>query len=185
VVEGYRWGEDDIGPQIGKSSAAGLKALVKLGVGESTLTVARNMRQQGLDTLLLASSDDLAVFKSAGAVLGGQFLFTVLPAQIHERLPESPLKQEIGRFLPLWRDRHGDRDPAWAGRAWDAVMLTATAVEKAKSFEGPQVRDALETITDFQGTGGVYRFSPAVHQGITQNPFLLATIVNGKVQVTP
>jgi branched-chain amino acid transport system substrate-binding protein len=41
----------------------------------------------------------------------------------------------------------------------------------------------LETISGFQGTGGVYNFSPTVHQGITQNPFLLATIMGGKVQV--
>jgi branched-chain amino acid transport system substrate-binding protein len=45
------------------------------------------------------------------------------------------------------------------------------------------VRDALEQVSGFQGTGGVYNFSPEVHQGITQNPFLLATIVGGKIQV--
>jgi branched-chain amino acid transport system substrate-binding protein len=45
------------------------------------------------------------------------------------------------------------------------------------------VRDALETLAEFQGTTGVYHFSPAVHQGITQNPYLMATIVGGKVQV--
>ena len=37
-------------------------------------------------------------------------------------------------------------------------MLTAAAVEKAKSFEGPKVRDTLETIDGFQGTTGVYHF---------------------------
>jgi branched-chain amino acid transport system substrate-binding protein len=62
-------------------------------------------------------------------------------------------------------------------------MLTAAAVEKAKSFEGPKVRDALETISGLQGTGGVYNFSPTVHQGITQNPFLLAAIAGGKMRV--
>jgi branched-chain amino acid transport system substrate-binding protein len=45
------------------------------------------------------------------------------------------------------------------------------------------VRDALETLSGFQGTGGVYNFSPTVHQGITQNPFLLASIVGGNVRV--
>ena len=62
-------------------------------------------------------------------------------------------------------------------------MLTAAAVEKAKSFEGPKVRDALETLSGFQGTGGVYNFSPIAHQSITQNPFLLASIVGGNVRV--
>lgn len=53
----------------------------------------------------------------------------------------------------------------------------------AKSFEGSAVRDAYEAITGYQGTTGVYNFSPEVHQGITENPFVIATIVDGKVKV--
>ena len=119
----------------------------------------------------------------AGDELREQFMFVAAPAQVYEALPDGALKQEIGRFLPLWRSKQGERDPGWAGKGWDALMLTASAIEKAKSFEGPKLRDTLETIAGFQGTGGVYNFSPAVHQGITQNPFLLASIIGGKVQV--
>jgi branched-chain amino acid transport system substrate-binding protein len=183
VVEQHKQDDADVSPQISKINAAGLTALIRLGIGGSTITIAKNIRQLGLDTLLLGSSDDLAVFKPAGEALGERFLFVVMPSQAYETLPEGLLKREIGRFLPLWRARHGDRDPGWGSRAWDAVMLTAAAVEKAKSFQGAKVRDALETLSGFQGTGGVYHFSPVVHQGITQNPFLLATIAGGKVQV--
>jgi hypothetical protein len=35
----------------------------------------------------------------------------------------------------------------------------------------------------FQGTTGVYHFSAGNHQGITENPLLLARIINGKVEV--
>lgn len=183
VVEQYRQDDADFSPQIDKMNAAGAKALVKIGLGGSTLTVAKNIKQLGLDMLLLGSVDDLAVFRPTGDVLGGQFLFVAAPSQVYESLPESALKHEIGRFLPLWRAKFNDRDPGWAGKGWDALMLTAGAIQKANSFEGPKVRDALETMSGFQGTGGVYNFSPAVHQGITQNPFLLATIIGGKVQV--
>src|SRR5262249_428179 len=113
-----------------------------------------------------------------------QFMFVASPAQVYETLPAGTLKQAIARFLPLWRSKQGERDPGWAGsRAWDALMLTAAAVEKAKSFQGPKVRDALETPSGFQGAGGVYGFSPTVHEGITQNPYLLATMVGGKARV--
>jgi branched-chain amino acid transport system substrate-binding protein len=183
VVEQYKQDDADFSPQISKMNAAGAKALVKIGIGGSTLTVAKNIKQLGLDILFLGSVDDLAVFRPAGEVLGGQFLFVAAPSQVYEALPDGTLKQEIGRFLPLWRAKQGERDPGWAGRAWDALMITAAAIEKAKSFDGPKVRDALETISGFQGTGGMYNFSPTVHQGITENPFLLASIVSGKVQV--
>ena len=183
VVEQYKQDDADFSPQISKMNAAGVKALIKIGLGGSTLTSAKNIKQLGLDMLLLGSVDDLAVFKPAAEVLGQQFMFVAAPIQVYEALPEGALKQEIGQFLPLWRAKQGDRDPGWAGKGWDAVMLTAAAIEKANSFEGPKVRDALETLSGFQGTGGIYNFSPTVHQGITENPFLLATIVNGKVQV--
>ena len=35
----------------------------------------------------------------------------------------------------------------------------------------------------FQGTTGVYSMSAANHQGITENPLLLATITGGQVKV--
>jgi branched-chain amino acid transport system substrate-binding protein len=183
VVEQYKQDDADFSPQISKMNAAGAKALVKIGLGGSTLTVAKNIKQLGLDMLLLGSVDDLAVFKPAANELGQQFMFVAAPAQVYEALPDGALKQEIGRFLTPWRAKHGERDPGWAGKGWDALMLTAAAIEKAKSFEGPKVRDALETLSGFQGTGGIYNFSPTVHQGITENPFLLAAIVGGKLQV--
>ena len=62
-------------------------------------------------------------------------------------------------------------------------MLTAAALEKAKSFDGPKLRDTLEAMEGFQGTTGVYHFSASNHQGITENPLLLARIINGKVEV--
>jgi len=183
VVEQYKQDDADFSPQISKANADGAKALVKIGLGGSTLTVAKNIKQLGLDMLLLGSVDDLAVFRPAGDVLGEQFMFVAAPSQVYDALPEGALRQEIGRFLPLWRARQGDRDPGWAGKGWDAMMLTAAAIEQAKSFEGPKVRDALETLAGFQGTGGVYNFSPTVHQGITENPFLLASVVGGQVKV--
>jgi branched-chain amino acid transport system substrate-binding protein len=183
VVEQYKQDDADFSPQISKMNAAGAKAIIKIGLGGSTLTAAKNIKQLGLDMLLLGSVDDLAVFKPTAEALGGQFLFVAAPAQVYEALPDGALKQEIGRFLSLWRAKHGDRDPFWGGKAWDALMVTVAAIEKAKSLEGPKVRDAIESMSGYQGTGGVYNFSPAVHQGITENPFYIGTIVGGKIQV--
>jgi ABC-type branched-subunit amino acid transport system substrate-binding protein len=133
--------------------------------------------------LLLTSLEDLAVFRPVAEVLGDKFFFVAAPAQVFEALPDEALKQEIAAFLTPWRAKYGDRDPNWAGRGWDGVMLTAAAVEKAKSFDGPALRDSLESIDNFQGTTGIYHFSSDNHQGITVNPLLLATIGNGQVKV--
>ena len=181
VAEQYNTDDADLSAQISKANAAGAKAILKMGLGGSTIVAAKNIKQLGQATLLLGSIDDLAVFKPAADALGKQFLFVAAPSQVYDALPAGPLKTELDRFIPLWRAKQGDRDTFWAGKAWDALMVTKAAVEKAKSFEGPKLRDALETISGFQGTGGVYNFSPSVHQGITENPFFMATMTDGKV----
>jgi ABC-type branched-subunit amino acid transport system substrate-binding protein len=147
------------------------------------LTAAKNIKQLGLDMIMLTSLEDIAVFRPVADVLGDKFFFVASPAQVYDVLPASPLKTEIEKFLDPWRAKYGDRDPNWAGRGWDAVTLIAAAAAKANSVDGTKVRDALESIDGFQGTTGVYHFSASNHQGITENPLLLATIVNGQVKV--
>ncbi|MCW5774574.1 MAG: ABC transporter substrate-binding protein [Rhodospirillaceae bacterium] len=182
-VESYKQDDADMSVQISKMHAAGAQAIIKIGIGGSTLTVAKNIKQLGLNILMLTSLEDVAVFKPVADVLGDKFFFVAAPSQIYDALPDSPLKTAIGAFLTPWKAKYGARDPNWASRGWDGVMLTAAAIEKAKSFDGEKVRDALETITGFQGTTGVYNMSATVHQGITVNPLLLATFENGKIKV--
>ena len=182
-IEQYKQDDADLSAQISKLKSQGAQAFVKMGQGGSTVTVAKNIKQLGLDLPLLASVDDLAIFKPAGETLGDKFMFVAAPSQVYEALPDGALKTEIGKFLPGWRAKYGERDPNWGGKGWDAMMIAAAAVQKASSVEGSKVRDAIETISGFQGTGGVYNFSPTVHQGITENPLALALISGGQVKV--
>jgi ABC-type branched-subunit amino acid transport system substrate-binding protein len=182
-VDQYKQDDADLSVQIGKMNSNGAGALLKIGLGGTTLTAAKNIKQLGLPTVMLTSIEDLAVFRPVAEVLGDKFFFVAAPSQVYDALAEGPLKKAITDFLGPWKAKHGDRDPNWAGRGWDAVMITVAAIQKANSFEGAKVRDAVETISGFQGTTGVYNFSPTVHQGITQNPFALATIQAGKVKI--
>jgi branched-chain amino acid transport system substrate-binding protein len=182
-MDQYKTDDADLSVQIQKMYAAGARAILKIGLGGTTLTAAKNIKQLGLDMIMLTSLEDIAVFRPVAEVLGDKFFFVASPAQVYAALPDGALKSEIGKFLQPWQAKYGDRDPNWAGRGWDAVMLTAAAVEKAKSVDGPKVRDALETMEGFQGTTGAYHFSATNHQGITDNPLLLATIIGGQVKV--
>ena len=182
-VDQYKQDDADLSVQIGKMNAAGAGAILKIGLGGTTLTAAKNIKQLGLNMQMLTSIEDLAVFRPVADVLGDKFYFVAAPSQVYDALAEGPLRKSIGDFLAPWKAKYGDRDPNWAGRGWDAVMLTAAAIQRSKSFEGPKLRDAIETITAYQGTTGVYNFSAANHQGITQNPFYLATIQAGKVKI--
>jgi branched-chain amino acid transport system substrate-binding protein len=182
-VEQYKQDDADMSVQIGKLHAAGAGAILKIGIGGSTLTVAKNIRQLGLELPMLTSIEDLAVFRPVAEILGERFLFVAAPSQVYEGLPEGPLKKAISDFLGPWKAKYGERDPNWAGRGWDAVMLTVAAIQKSGSFQGSVLRDTIESIRGFQGTTGVYQFSPDNHQGITQNPLALAVLEGGKVKI--
>jgi ABC-type branched-subunit amino acid transport system substrate-binding protein len=182
-VEQYKQDDADLSVQISKMHAAGARAILKIGIGGTTLTAAKNIKQLGLDLLMLTSVEDLAVFRPVADVLGDKFFFVAAPSQVYDGLPDGPVKAEISKFLPLWKAKFGDRDPNWGSRGWDAVLLTQKAIEQGKSFEGPKVRDQLEAVTGLQGTTSVYNMTPDNHAGITKNPLLLATIIGGKVKV--
>jgi branched-chain amino acid transport system substrate-binding protein len=182
-IEQYKQDDADLSVQIGKMRSAGAGAILKIGLGGTTMTAAKNIKSLGLDMQMLTSVEDLAVFRPVAEVLGDKFFFVASPSQVYDALPDGALKKAIADFLGPWRAKYGDRDPQWAGRGWDAVMITAAAIQKAKSFEGAKVRDALDSMPGFQGTTGIYNFSPTNHYGITQNPYVLATIAGGKVKI--
>jgi len=181
--EQYKTDDADLSVQIQKMYAAGARAILKIGLGGTTLTAAKNIKQLGLDMIMLTSLEDIAVFRPVADVLDNKFFFVASPSQVYEALPANSLKTEIEKFLLPWRAKYGDRDPNWAGRGWDAVTLIAAAATKTKSADGSKLRDALENTDGFQGTTGIYHFSASNHQGITENPLLLASIINGQVKV--
>ncbi len=182
VVESYKPDDADMSIQINRIKSSGAGAIIKMGQGGSTVTAAKNIKQLGLDDILLmASLDDGAVFKQAGEALGERFIYVAPGVQIPEAVPAGPARDAMDQFLKLWREKHGDRDANAGTRAWDSMMLIFTAVEKAKSFEGPAVRDALESISNYQGAFTTFNFSPDQHMGITQNPFMIGVIRNGQM----
>lgn len=184
ATETYKQDDADLSVQIGRINAAGAGAIVKMGQGGSTVTVAKNIKQLGLDKmLLLASIDDGNLFTQAGAVLGDRFFFVAPSVQVPDAVPAGPAKDAMNEFLTRWKAKYGDRDGNAGGRAWDSMMVIAKAAATSKSVEGPAMRDAIETLPSYQGAIAAYNFSPEQHVGITVNPLYLATVRDGKFDV--
>jgi branched-chain amino acid transport system substrate-binding protein len=182
--EQYAQADTDLSVQLAKANAAGAGAILKIGLGGTTLTAANDIVQLGLNKMLMLTSlEDVAVFRPVAAVLKDRFFFVASPSQVPDALPPGPLKDAIDAFLTPWRKAYGDRDPNWASRGWDAVMLVAAAAQRANATTGEPLRAALETTKDFQGTTGIYTLSPDNHYGITKNPFVLAQIIDGQVRI--
>ncbi len=94
AVETYNPNDADLSVQIGKINGAGGGAIIKMGQGGSTVTAAKNIRQLGLDKiLLLASLDDGETFLQAGEILGERFMFVAPGVQVPESIPAGPARQ--------------------------------------------------------------------------------------------
>lgn len=180
--ETYQQDDSNVSVQIGRIKAAGAAAIIKIGIGGSTVTIAKNVKQLGLkDMLLMAGLDDAAPYLQAGEVLGDHFMFAATTVQIPEAVPAGPARQALDAFLARWKAKYGDRDGSAASRAWDAMMVIAKAVEAAHSTDGAKVRDALEQVSHYQGAAALYEFSPKQHVGVVKNPFVIGEVKDGKL----
>jgi branched-chain amino acid transport system substrate-binding protein len=181
ATDTYKQDDADLSVQIGHINAAGAGAIVKIGQGGSTVTAAKNIKQLGLDSmLLLASLDDGGIFMQAGAVLGDRFFFVAPGVQVPDVVPTGPARDAMNEFLTRWRAKFAERDPNAGARAWDSMMLIAQAVEAAKSVQGPAVRDAIEHLPPYQGAFTAFVFAPDQHVGIIKNPYVVARVDNAK-----
>lgn len=182
-VEQYQQTDADLSVIIKKLHAAGAEAILKMGVGPSTMTAAKNIKDMALGIPLLTSTEDIAVFREVAKVLGKDFFFVAGPTQVFDALPDTaPVKAAISKFLTPWRAKYGERDPMWAGRGYDAVLFVAEAIKRANSLNGDKILAELDKISGFQGTSGAYNFDKS-HYGITENPYVLAQITDGKVVI--
>ncbi len=185
-IEQYQQTDADMTAYITKMKAAGAEAVVKLGVGPTTITTAKAIKQLGLSIPLLSGQEETSSLKPAAEVLGASYIFVAPRLQLVDVLPKGdPSTKAAAEFLKLWQAKFGDRDPSWGSRAWDAFHLVTMAIKKANSTDGAKVMKAIETITGYQGAGGEIDLSATEHHAYTKNPFLLATMANGKMSLLP
>lgn len=182
-VEGYRADDADLKPQISNLAKSGAQAIIKLGLGGTVITAAKNIRDLGLDVRFSVMTQDMSLFPQVAEILGTKFSFVALPTEVYNELPQGKVRDEVARFNPLWEAKFKGRDPGYGGRGWDAVMLVAEASAQAKSVEGKAIRDALNKIDGFVGTSGIYSYVSPDHYGVKQNPYYIGVIDGGKLKI--
>jgi branched-chain amino acid transport system substrate-binding protein len=183
-AEQFKPADADMTSYLTKLSAAGAQAIMKMGSGSASITVAKAIKQLGLSLPLLASTEDLSVVQGAAETLGEQFIFPGQRTQVLHLLPKEDVSvKATGEFLELWRAKYGDRDPTWASRGWDALQTVAVAIRKVNTVDGAKVREAIEDNSVLAGASGDLQFNPDNHIGVRTNPYYLATMASGKVKL--
>jgi branched-chain amino acid transport system substrate-binding protein len=109
---------------------------------------------------------------------GMYFISTAVTAgpQLPDSYPGKPMIAGMYEAVVAATKAPPDTFSGWAA---DAVNLMAEAVTKAGSTDKAAVRDAFESITNYQGFSGVYNYSATDHVGIHGQMWLFQ-IKNGK-----
>jgi ABC-type branched-subunit amino acid transport system substrate-binding protein len=187
--ESYQQDDADFSVQIGRINAAGAGAVIMIGQGNAVITVSNNIKNLGLNKmLLLGSVNERELLIEAGQVLGEQYLFPSPVIQVAiddlDMISDPKARAAAEAFITPLKAKFGNKvDSSQASRAWDSLLMMAQAMESAKSTEGTAVRDAFENIGPYVGAGAPYDFSPAQHVGITKNPYLIAYVKDGKLAI--
>lgn len=171
----------DLTAVVTKLKAASVQAFINWSIEPAQAIVIKNARQIGLDVPIFQSHGfgNIQYVKAAGPAADG-VIFPAGRLLIADSLPKTDKQKPVlEKYKKDYESRYKEDVSTFGGHAYDAFMILVAAVEKA----GPdkeKVRDAIENMKDFVGTGGIFNFSPQDHNGLDLSSFEMMTVKKGK-----
>lgn len=177
----------DLETQLAKVKAMGnVQALINWSILPAQSVIPKKMKAMGMDDIILFHSHGFGNRKfveMAGDAANG-IIFPSGRLLVAERLPDGhPQKAGLVQFKYEYENRYGEDVSAFGGHAYDAFWIVVKAIETSGSADRAAVRDAIENIRGFTGTGGVYNFSPADHNGLDVNSLEILTVRDGAFEL--
>ncbi len=158
-----------------------VQAVVNWSIVPAQAIVAKNMRQAGWNVPLFQSHGfgNIKYVQAAGAAAEG-IIFPAGRLLIADVLPESNAQKAV--LLKYKNDYESKfKEPAstFGGHGYDAFKILCRAIGQVGT-DKEKVRDAIENMQGFVGTGGIFNFSPTDHNGLGMDSFAMLTVKNGK-----
>ncbi len=167
----------DMHAQLTKIKGTKAQAIVIWAVQKAPAVVAKNAKTLGLKQLIVQSHGVASkkFIELCGDAADGQ----MLPAGrliVADQLADSdPQKAMLVQYKKDFEAKYGAVS-TFGGHAYDAVMLVKLAIEKAGSDDPAKIRDALEGIQGYVGTGGIFNMSADDHNGLNKDAFVMVEI---------
>jgi branched-chain amino acid transport system substrate-binding protein len=181
ISEVYDKKATDLTALVTKLKAKGVEAVINWSIVPAQSIIAKNMRQIGFNVPLFQSHGfgNIKYVKAAGAAAEG-IIFPAGRLLVAEKLPDNhPQKPVLIKYKRDYESCYHGEASTFGGHAYDALMILVEAIKKA----GPdkeKVRDAIENMKGFIGTGGIFNFSPEDHNGLDIDSFEMLTVKNGR-----
>jgi branched-chain amino acid transport system substrate-binding protein len=158
-----------------------IQAVVNWSIVPAQTILAKNMRQAGWDVPLFLSHGfgNIKYVELGGPALEGA-LFPAGRLLVADTLAaDNPQKSVLVNYKTQYESKFNEPVSTFGGHAYDAFMILMKAIETAGSADTAKVVAAIESMT-FVGTGGVFKFSPQDHSGLSIDAFDMMTVKDGK-----
>ena len=184
--------DKDMTPQLTKVKASGAQALVIHAIPPGASIITKQFQDLGLTMPLLHNhgvGNKPFIDLAAGAADG--VIFPIGKMLVAEQLPDTDLQKKVLLEFIAWYEKGtGKPRSTFAGHAWDALQLTLTTFGKITPTmpldqARARVRDELEKIKYFAGTGGIFNMSPEDHVGLDERAMVLVLIQGGAWKYFP
>ncbi len=185
IGETYDSGATDLTSVLTKLKARGVEAVVNWSIVPAQSIVPKNMKQLGMDVPLFQSHGfgNIKYVEAAGEAAEG-IIFPCGRLLVAEKLPDSnPQKETLVSYKTNYEKQFGEDVSTFGGHAYDALMIAVEAITKAGSTDKAAVRNAIEQIQGFPGTGGVFNFTPDDHNGLDMDSIVMLTVTNGEFEL--
>jgi branched-chain amino acid transport system substrate-binding protein len=180
-AESFGGKDTDMTAQLTKIRSAQPDAIICWGTNPGPAVVSRNVQQLGIKTPLYQSHGvaspkfiELAQDAAEGIFLPTGKILVV------DQLPDTdPQKPVIKSYIEQFDQRFKTPVSGFGGYAYDAMQLLAKAMQ-GSGGDREKIRAALEKITGHVGISGTFNFSPADHNGLGKDAFVMVQIKDGK-----
>ena len=180
--ESYDKAATDLTAVLTKLKGKNVEAVVNWSIVPAQAIVPKNMKQLGMEVPLFQSHGfgNIKYVEAAGAAAEG-IIFPAGRLLIAEKLPDGhPQKENLVAYKSEYEAKYGEAVSTFGGHSYDAIMLVIEALKIAGSSDRDAVRDALESIDGFAGTGGVFNMSASDHNGLDMDSLEILTVKNGQ-----
>lgn len=191
ATQNFGISDTDMTSQVTQIAGTDAQAVVCWGTNPGPAIIANNMVAQGVDLPYFCSH---GIANKKFIELGGDAVNGVIfPAGklliCEQLLSSDPQKAVLMQYKADFEAKYGvGTANTFGGHAYDALTMTVMALENIgeaiDDMSLPEaraaIRDQLEEIKGFAGTGGVFNMSTTEHNGLTKGCFVLIKIVDGE-----
>jgi branched-chain amino acid transport system substrate-binding protein len=185
-------GDTNMQAQLTHIKGTTAEAVVCWATDKESAIVAVDMQTLKMDTPLFCSHGiaNMAFIDNAGSAANGVIFPAGKLLVIGEVPANDPQIDVLTKYKADFESRYGEGTiSTFGGHAYDALSIVTIALDNIQdgldlAAARAEVRNEIEKVSSFAGTGGVFTMSPQNHLGMAPGSLALIEIVDGRWTVT-